>query len=85
MTHGNFSISDEWTRFAGNVIPLDASDIQRTEMRRAFYAGAIALIDITSAIAEIPDENTGVRILERLHVEKHAFLNEINRLAKEQK
>lgn len=85
MTEGNFSLNDAWTSFAGAVVPLNASDIQRTEMRRAFYAGAIAVIDITSAIAEIPDENIGVRILERLHVEKHAFLNEINRLAKERK
>ena len=50
MTRDNFSLVNEWTRFAGRVIPLDASDIQRTEMRRAFYAGAIAVIDITSAI-----------------------------------
>lgn len=32
-----------WRSYAEAVIPLDAPDIQRTEMRRAFYAGAALL------------------------------------------
>ena len=78
----SLTIRDAWTSFDSAVVPLDASPLQHVEMRRAFYAGAIAVIDITAAIADIPDCSVGVRILERLHDEKHAFLYELRQYSK---
>jgi hypothetical protein len=36
-------IETEWRNFAERVLPVDAPDVQRVEMRRAFFAGAISL------------------------------------------
>jgi len=36
-------IADEWRDYEIKVIPLDAPEVQRTESRRAFYAGARSL------------------------------------------
>lgn len=33
-----------WSSFSAKVIPADAPDLQRREMRRAFYAGASAAL-----------------------------------------
>ncbi|WP_429295349.1 hypothetical protein [Paraburkholderia atlantica] len=43
----------------------------------AFYAGACAILEFTAAIAEESDMDKGVRMLDRLHGEKRAFLNEM--------
>jgi uncharacterized protein YgfB (UPF0149 family) len=38
-------LAEQWNQFS-TLVGLDkASDVQRTEMRRAFYAGAAALLD----------------------------------------
>ncbi len=37
-------IADAWRDFEIKVIPLNAPDVQRTECRRAFYAGARTLL-----------------------------------------
>lgn len=81
----DMSILDAWLSFEADVIPLTAPSIQHVEMRRAFYSGAIAILQYTEQIGEIPDELTGMRMLERLHIEKRAFINEMDRLAKEPK
>ncbi|MGF6981384.1 hypothetical protein QFZ99_000860 [Paraburkholderia atlantica] len=70
-------IADAWTDFSAHVIPLDASPGQYSDMRMAFYAGACAILEFTAAIAEESDMDKGVRMLDRLHGEKRAFLNEM--------
>jgi hypothetical protein len=37
-------MAEQWNSFAQAVLPKDASPIQRQEMRRAFYAGAQAIL-----------------------------------------
>ncbi len=37
-------IETEWRAYAEQVIPLGASDQQRVECQRAFYAGATSLV-----------------------------------------
>lgn len=37
-------MAEEWDRFARRVLPVNCSHIQRTEMRRAFYGGAQAIL-----------------------------------------
>jgi hypothetical protein len=36
------TLQSKWASFERDVVPKGASAIQRTEMRRAFYAGAAA-------------------------------------------
>jgi len=36
-------IADAWRDYEIQIVPLDAPEVQRTESRRAFYAGAIAM------------------------------------------
>ncbi|MBB5496891.1 hypothetical protein [Paraburkholderia sp. MM5384-R2] len=72
----NISIGDGWQDFAANLIPLDASPGQYTDMRIAFYAGAVLILETTAKVAEL-DAAAGIVLLERLHEEKRAFLREM--------
>jgi hypothetical protein len=51
-------IETEWRNFAERVLPADAPDVQRVEMRRAFYAGAIALFHALVTGMDPGDETT---------------------------
>ena len=44
MLRNKKPIEAEWRVYAEQGIPFDASDEQRVECRRAFYAGATALV-----------------------------------------
>jgi hypothetical protein len=44
MSRPQKPIETEWRAYAESVIPFDASDRQRAECRRAFYAGATSLV-----------------------------------------
>lgn len=46
-------IFDDYRR---NVIPADAKAVQITECKRAFYAGAVAVIGLMDKIADSPNE-----------------------------
>jgi hypothetical protein len=67
------TIQQRWTDFETRCIAFDAPAIQRREMRLAFFAGAKALLDVTSEIAEISDERACVEALEMFHREARAF------------
>ena len=83
----SLSILDAWTSFAAAVIPLDAPPAQHADMRRAFYTGAVTILEFTEVISNTTDDALGmyqgIRMLERLHVEKRAFIAEMERLARE--
>jgi hypothetical protein len=40
-----YRIRDQWDSFRSRVIPKHVGAVQRQEMRRAFYAGAAAMLD----------------------------------------
>jgi hypothetical protein len=72
------SIVDGWQDFAASVIPLTAPPAQYTDMRVAFYAGAILILDATIAIGDSDaSEAARIEMLDRLHVERRAFLQEM--------
>ena len=48
-------IETEWRAYAERVIPIDASDRQRIECRRAFYAGATSLVRAIGKLAPTDD------------------------------
>lgn len=68
------SIAQVWEVFRKMTIPAQASEAQVRDMRTAFYAGATALIAVTTEIAsdEI-SEVQGMLVLSSLHREAHEF------------
>jgi hypothetical protein len=67
-----------WLSFEKNVIPVTASDIQRKEMRRAFYSGAWALLQEMKRLGEDDiSEEVGADILEAVDAECCDFMNRI--------
>ena len=65
-------LAREWASFARHVLdPINASDVQRQEMRRAFYAGAATMFDVVSNLAgpEGEDDAIGAGRVEMVHQE----------------
>lgn len=64
-------IREQWESFERQVIPIGASAIQRQEMRRAFYAGAIALFSSILSILDPGTEPTDrdLRVMDALKAE----------------
>jgi hypothetical protein len=64
-----------WESYERDVMPHDAGHSQRVETRRAFYAGAQAVLQMALAIGEDSvSEAQGVFALEVLRQECEAFV-----------
>lgn len=76
----NGVIEAEWDIFCKAIMPPDAPAIQRTEMRRAFYAGAAHMIGTLNAIGE-PDvsEEDGCRVLATIETELEQFRTDLEK------
>lgn len=62
------TIGEYWKSFESAIIPTDAPDIQKREMRKAFYAGAASVADIQYRIGcDDVSEEEGMKTLEKLH------------------
>jgi hypothetical protein len=74
-------IKEEWNSFDKDVVPAGAHHVQRQEMKRAFYAGAHAILCQVRAIGEddAVSELDGVRILEGLWQESLRFKESVLR------
>jgi hypothetical protein len=69
-----------WESYESQVMPRDAGRSQRTETRRAFYAGAQALLQVVLATGEDSvTEDQGVIVLEVLRRECEAFVDLIRK------
>ncbi len=68
-------IRSSWALFEKNVLPKNAPPIQRTEMRKAYYGGAMAVLNALERIGE-PDigEQQGVEFLSMLKNEIIEFV-----------
>lgn len=67
------TIADEWASYEAEVLPATAGEIQRTETRRGFYAGAQALLSLmVSECSDVSDEE-GADVMEALHRELRTF------------
>lgn len=56
-THIPFrTIGEVWASYVADVLPAMASDVQREETKRAFYAGATAMFAAVLAASEPDDE-----------------------------
>lgn len=65
----------EWQSFSDSVLPPKAGPVQRTEMRRAFYAGALAVLHGIMTSLDPDDEPTPDDLdrMDRLNAELQAF------------
>lgn len=70
------TVQQQWEAFASLVIAKDAPPIQRREMKRAFYAGAQALLAITYNLGG-EDEDAGIQTLMSLDAELQMFALDI--------
>jgi hypothetical protein len=72
------TIQSKWELFERLVIPKDAPEIQRKEMRRAFYAGAEAILQLQFVIGEESiSEDAAMAMLTGLHSECAQFGQQI--------
>jgi hypothetical protein len=59
------TVASEWDRFETAVLPPNCSIVQRTETRRAFYAGAWSMFAaIADHVTELPDDEACERLSE---------------------
>jgi hypothetical protein len=68
------TIAALWESYSREVIPAAANDIQRQEMRRAFYAGAGSMMGLVYDLGEDSiSEDAGIAVMQGLVDEAHAF------------
>lgn len=71
------SVARMWASFS-EVIPPDAPDVQRVEMRRAFYAGVWGLMcEVKRVGTDEVSEDAGVAYFESIVAECQAFRAEL--------
>jgi hypothetical protein len=69
----------EWAQFANRVLPKNAPEVQRREMKRAFYAGAHAIVFrlISSFAPEHEVTDTDLAVMEDLDLELRNFIKDV--------
>ncbi len=68
---------EEWEGFSNVVIPEDAGEVQRREMKRSFFAGAQCLLLLSANLAnEIDDPKIYNKVLQNIHEEIFMILLE---------
>jgi hypothetical protein len=72
------TFKDSWVSFDAAVVPEDAPQMQRQEMRRAFYGGGWAMVNLMLGATEgnVPDE-VGAELLAGWMAEFEAFKAEV--------
>jgi hypothetical protein len=66
-----------WANFAGFVLPADASETQRNEMRKAYYAGFFECFKVMNDYAVRLPEDEAAKLFERLCEENEQFFNKM--------
>jgi hypothetical protein len=75
------ALRDEWAEFAKKILPAGAPEVQRTEMRRAWYTGAAAMFGLMTGGLDADHEPTDLDVayVESLNQELVAFGRDLNR------
>ena len=72
------TVQEQWQIFEALVVPKNAPPVQRQEMRRAFYAGAEAMMRIQWNIGDSSvSEDAGIQILEGCRDELKRFAQQV--------
>jgi hypothetical protein len=73
------TLQSVWQTFEAQVIPRNAHQTQRQEMRRAFYAGSSAVLSIMLGVSgDDVSEEAGAMILDGLHKEARQFVADVS-------
>ena len=56
------TIGEGWASYLSNVVPAGASETQREETKRAFYAGAAAMFTAMLDAAELEEDPAAARL-----------------------
>lgn len=59
-------IEDSWKGFASKVVPKDASETQRSEMRKAYYCGFYSNFDLMGLISVNYTEDKACHIMDEI-------------------
>lgn len=71
-------IQAAWDTYLREVVPLGAPAVQITESKRAFFAGAQALLGVVLELGDDDSpEDEGVEVLEALRLELEAFKDSV--------
>jgi hypothetical protein len=75
------TIADMWHDYERTVLPANASRIQRSETRRAFYCGFEACLQLYNDMADESGDNDelGMQMIKALHIECSAFAHAVAR------
>lgn len=71
------SVDQLWTNFAGFIGLANASELQRREMRKAFFAGFHECMALVRDVIPQLDDAVAVRVLERFSGETETFFNKL--------
>lgn len=69
----DFSVALLWTNIAPFLLPADASDRQREDVKRAFYAGFTEGFKVLNDYATELDERSAVAFLTKIDAECKEF------------
>ena len=68
------TVEQMWVDFWQHVAPPHCEEVQRQEMKRAFFAGCHVMLQTVKGIgSEVVSEDAGVAYLERLEAELRRF------------
>jgi hypothetical protein len=78
---GGPMIAEAWKRFEAMVLPASASAVQRSEMRKAFYAGASVMFQtVTQGMSEGAEiQEQDLQLLDGIAKEVEAYGAELDR------
>ena len=71
------ALFDAWKTYERDVVPTEASTIQREECRRAFYAGAMACLSAVYAATDRDHNGSAERELKALDDEVAAIVTDL--------
>jgi hypothetical protein len=78
----DLTVAQLWVLFAGHVLPVNASPLQRSEMQKAFYAGFFECFKVMVDYATELPAGEPEKLFDRLQAESSAFFE---RMMKEHK
>jgi hypothetical protein len=71
------TLEEEWASFEHAILdPIQAGPLQRSEMRKAWYSGAVCMFDLVATVStEAATEDEGAAKLEVIHQEIEEFIH----------
>jgi hypothetical protein len=71
------TLTENWQSFNDKVIPANASDVQRTETRRAFHAGFIRCFELLTDHCASLDADDAFIFMDKLNIEVMTYLGDM--------